>query len=122
MKKTLIFKRSKIPFLLLLVFLSQGCLIPSNRRQLTYYQSKVKPLLSQYCIQCHGVEETEAGLDLRKFRSILKGGQSGPAIVLGHPEKSLLLEMIVGEEMPPEGKHLNLDQISIVRRWIEMEF
>jgi len=55
-----------------------------------------------HCTACHGKWRTEAGLDLRTRDSILKGGKSGPAIIPGRPDGSLVLKRIVADEMPPK--------------------
>src|SRR5579862_6697893 len=41
------------------------------------------------------------GLDLRSVGAMLKGGKSGPAIIPGQPEKSLLIQLVQKQEMPP---------------------
>jgi len=67
-------------------------------------QHDVLPILLTRCTVCHGPRIQEAGLDLRSKAAMLKGGKSGPAIVPGHPKKSLLLKRIHAEEMPPRKK------------------
>ena len=59
------------------------------------------PVLGAKCFVCHGRREQRAGLDLRTRASMLKGGQSGPAIVPGNPEESLLVKRIAAQQMPP---------------------
>ena len=59
------------------------------------------PVLGAKCFVCHGRREQRAGLDLRTRASMLKGGQSGPAIVPGKPEESLLVKRIAAQQMPP---------------------
>ena len=59
--------------------------------------------MAKFCFECHGVEKTESGLDLRTVESMLKGGESGPALVPGKPEESLLFKMVHKEKMPPDG-------------------
>ena len=78
----------------------------------------IKGIMSRYCFECHGVEHKEAELDLRTVESILAGGESGPAIVPGKPDESILFEMIHDEQMPPEGKMPGVDDIERVRQWI----
>lgn len=58
-------------------------------------------VLQVRCVLCHGRRNQEGGLDLRTRASLLKGGRSGPAVVPGKPEESLLLERIANQEMPP---------------------
>lgn len=83
------------------------------------FHSDILPILENHCFKCHGDQEKgELRLDTR-FRA-LKGGESGePAIVAGHPEKSLLIEMVELEDMPPKGRSLNEREIGLLTRWIE---
>ncbi len=82
------------------------------------YSTHIKPILDRYCVECHGMEATEAGLDLRTLKSILYGGESGPSIIKYKPDESLLLELIEDQIMPPEGASLRKKQIKILRSWI----
>lgn len=83
------------------------------------FHSDIRPILEEHCYKCHGDQEKgELRLDSR-FRA-LKGGESEePAIVAGHPEKSLLIEMVEFEDMPPKGRSLNEKEIGLISRWIE---
>ena len=67
-------------------------------------QQEVIPILLTRCTVCHGLRKQEGGLDLRSKASMLYGGTSGPAIVLGKPEESLLIKKINSGEMPPKQK------------------
>ena len=58
-------------------------------------------ILNVKCLLCHGRRRQEGGLDLRSRASLLKGGNSGPAIVPGNPDESLLIKRVLSEEMPP---------------------
>jgi len=63
--------------------------------QRTFVTSKVLPLLESRCFECHrGPKEPKGGLVLTGRNAILRGGESGPAIVPGKPEESLLVEAI----------------------------
>jgi len=64
-------------------------------------QHDVIPILLRRCTVCHGARQREGGLDLRTKAALLRGGKSGPAIVPGKPEASLLLKKIRAGEMPP---------------------
>ena len=80
---------------------------------------KAVSLLSAKCSSCHGDKKRESGLDLRTTAGAIKGGESGPAIVPGDAEKSLLYERLVAGEMPPrEEDRLKPDEIALVREWI----
>ncbi|WP_051669964.1 PSD1 and planctomycete cytochrome C domain-containing protein [Bryobacter aggregatus] len=58
-------------------------------------------ILGAKCFVCHGRREQQGGLDLRTRESMLKGGKSGPALVPGDPEKSLIVQRIAKQQMPP---------------------
>jgi mono/diheme cytochrome c family protein len=58
-------------------------------------------ILGAKCFVCHGRRAQQAGLDLRTRESLLRGGRSGPAIVPGKPDESLIVKKIGGQQMPP---------------------
>lgn len=76
------------------------------------------------CLVCHGKEDREGGLDLRTRASILKGGQSGPAIILGKPEESLLIKRIAEGHPSPALQNeyfvrpVTSDEVDKLRQWI----
>ncbi len=96
-------------------------LLPGRARaeeQLTY-EKHVRPILKAHCFQCHGEEEKpKAKLDLRLVRSMLQGGKSGPAVVAGKPDESLLWERISAGEMPPGKKKLTPRERTTLQAWI----
>src|SRR6185369_2292637 len=59
------------------------------------FEQHIRPILKAHCFDCHGEgEKLKGGLDLRLRRLIVTGGESGPAIVPGNPDKSLLVDLI----------------------------
>ena len=70
-------------------------------------QHQVVPVMLRHCNVCHGLRRQEGGLDLRSKASMLRGGDSGPAIVLGNSDESLLIKKIRAGEMPPKKELLN---------------
>ncbi len=90
----------------------------SNASQV--FESQVRPILKTHCFQCHGEEEKrEAQLDLRLARLIAKGGESGPAVVAGKHDSSLLWKRIAAGEMPPGEKKLKESERRIIAAWID---
>lgn len=91
---------------------------PQERDQ---FEVSVRPLLVKHCIQCHGPTKQEGGLKLTSLDFLLKGGESGPAIVPGKPEESLLIEALRHEslEMPPD-KNLEKKAIDGFAQWIRL--
>lgn len=87
-----------------------------------FFERDVRPLLATRCFECHGPETQESGLRLDSRSGILRGGESGSAIVPGKPDDSRLAAVIRYDgrtQMPPDGK---LPQVAIdtLRRWIEI--
>ncbi|MDA0207570.1 MAG: PSD1 and planctomycete cytochrome C domain-containing protein [Acidobacteria bacterium] len=85
----------------------------------------VRAIFQARCVRCHGAEEQRGGLDMRTRESRLKGGNSGPGLVPGKPEESLLYRRIADGEMPPQrlAKLLAIELVTSseqekVRRWI----
>ncbi|MBI1312730.1 DUF1553 domain-containing protein [bacterium] len=88
------------------------------------YLRDVKPLLQEKCFTCHGALKQESGLRADTAASLLKGGDSGAAIVAGKPDESLLVDVLTGDagfRMPPDGEGAPLtdDEISLIVRWIQ---
>ena len=88
-----------------------------------FFEKQVRPLLIKHCYQCHSSEAKilKGGLHLDSRGGWMKGGDSGPAIVLGEPDKSLLIEAIRYQslEMPPKGK-LPDWAIAVLEKWVRM--
>ena len=102
----------------LLLMLATGCVAPLSDSAEPGFKKDIKPLLARHCLKCHGIEAREAELDLRTLKRALAGGGSGPVVVAGQPDESLLLEMIMDEKMPPKAPGLDEAQIALIRRWI----
>lgn len=88
------------------------------------YATQIKPILETKCYACHGVIKQEAELRLDSKELMVKGGDSGTALVPSKPKQSLLLERITDDEfsrMPPadEGSALKPEEVKLVRLWIE---
>jgi hypothetical protein len=84
------------------------------------FEKSVRPVLSANCFTCHGPEKQKGGLRLDSRQALLTGGDSGPAIVPGHPEESLLIKAVhYADEprMPPKGK-LPTNAIAALTAWI----
>ena len=84
------------------------------------FEQDIQPLLVEHCGKCHGESQAKAELNLIAADGLLAGGESGPALVPGDPEESLLLEYVRDRTMPPEGEQpLSEQQIELLEAWIE---
>jgi len=84
------------------------------------FEEDIAPLLKQHCSKCHNPQARKAELDVSSAQGLFSGGESGPLVVPGKPDESLLWEMLHDELMPPEDEPpLKKEQLETVRRWIE---
>lgn len=81
--------------------------------------NRAQALLQAKCVRCHGEQRRSAGLNLSSRESILKGGASGPAVVPGQPDESLVLERVRAGEMPPgNAGRLSPQEVATLQQWI----
>jgi hypothetical protein len=91
--------------------------------KVAFFEKKVRPILVSHCYTCHSAETKPAGgLRVDDRNGLLVGGNNGPAIVPGQPDKSLLLKRVSQKEakrrMPLEGEHLSGEQVAILTQWV----
>ena len=87
------------------------------------FENQIRPVLVETCFRCHGDSKVSGMLRVDSREALMKGGESGAAIVPGKPEESLLMKAIQRHEdvsaMPPEkDKALRPDQIAAFEDWI----
>src|SRR4051812_363687 len=64
--------------------------------QVEFFEQKIRPVLAEHCYSCHSAQakKLKAGLYLDSLGGVMKGGDSGPAVIPGNPEKSLLNQAV----------------------------
>ncbi len=88
-----------------------------------FFAGRIQPILEQRCFECHshGAKKLKAGLFLDSRSGALQGGDSGPALVPGRPDESLLFKAVgyedVDLQMPPKSR-LSDAEISLLEEWI----
>src|SRR5213592_2284281 len=83
------------------------------------FEKDIRPILKAHCFECHGEgEKLKGGLDLRLRRLILQGGDDGPVLVPGKPDRSLLFKLVHTGEMPKRDKKLSREQVALIKQWI----
>jgi hypothetical protein len=98
---------------------------PATPEQLEHFEKKVRPILVARCYNCHSdAFKGAGGLRVDTGRGIFKGGNSGPAIIPGQPEQSLLIARLKttdpNRRMPQETKEpLPAEEIAILEAWIQ---
>ncbi len=85
-----------------------------------FFESKVRPLLIDNCVRCHGEEKQEGGLRLDSQAAFSKGGESGAVVDSVALVDSLILSAIHYKdlEMPPSGK-LSEEKIQVLEQWVQ---
>jgi len=100
---------------------AEGTCFPPE--QVEFFEKHVRPVLIARCFECHSSDarKVEASLLVESRTALLAGGDSGPAIIPGDPNQSLLIEAIRYEfvEMPPKQK-LSDEEIAALVKWVEM--
>jgi len=96
---------------------------PTSEQQIRFFESKIRPLLIEHCIDCHGEDSQESDLRLDTLSGMLTGGKAGPSLTPGKPKGSLIVTAISYRDsdlkMPPEEK-LSKQEIENLTRWVEM--
>jgi hypothetical protein len=91
-------------------------------QQVAFFETKIRPVLIERCVECHSGDEPESGLKLESRADLLRGGELGTALLPGKPKQSLLISALKHDEfikMPPKEK-LPTQQVVDFTRWVEM--
>lgn len=82
---------------------------------------EVKAVLKLQCFKCHSPEEKRGRLDMTTYGALMRGSTSGPVVVKGNPDESLLYLVVTHQEeprMPPGSPKMDNDRLELIRRWI----
>jgi hypothetical protein len=89
------------------------------------FTKEIKPILEASCIKCHGRGRDKGDFRIDSRETLLKGGEAGPAVVVGKSSESLLIELVMGFDpdtaMPRKGTKLTHEQIGLLRAWIDQD-
>jgi hypothetical protein len=114
-----------MPSIILLLLLASATLSAAEPMD---FNTTVQPILQKHCLDCHAAADAEKGLVLENFETLMKGGESGAAIVAGKSADSLLVKFIEGRSgkqgknqfMPPgKAKKLDAQEIAVIKAWID---
>jgi hypothetical protein len=115
------FRQSSLPVFFVIAALLLAATRISSAEPEDQFEKQIRPLLIEKCHKCHSGGMTKGGLRLDSRESALKGGESGPAVVPGKPEESILMKAVHHQDglaMPPNGK-LSDVQIVALETWIK---
>ena len=84
------------PLILALAFWLPSALRADDSAGLEFFEKRVRPVLVEHCYECHSAEakKLKGKLRLDSREAILRGGETGPAVVEGKPEESLLISAV----------------------------
>lgn len=103
---------------------STPCVSAADSPDVEFFASRIAPLLKEKCLSCHShsSRQMEGGLTLDSKSGWATGGDSGPAIVPGKPDESLLIKAVRYDDrdlqMPPEEK-LTDEEIALLVNWVQ---
>ena len=117
-------------FVFMVKVANAGPPIPVNaiqRADAVAFDKEVLPILQKNCLACHSASEKQGELVLESPPAILKGGDTGPAVVAGRGAESLLIQMASHQAetvMPPEGNdvaagNLTPQELGLIKLWID---
>src|SRR6185503_12008277 len=92
--------------------------------EVEFFEKKIRPVLAEHCYECHSAtsKKLKGGLRADSLATLLKGGETGPALVPGKPEASLLVAAISHRNedlaMPPKKPKLPDAVVADFERWI----
>ena len=97
--------------------------LPPPAPRTVEFARDIQPIIASSCVKCHARGRAKGGLQLDTRETLLRGGDSGPVVVAGQSQKSMLIALVAGvdpdEVMPKKGSRLTSDQISLLRAWID---
>ena len=101
---------------------------PQDAASPEFYTSQVQPILQKNCYTCHAGDAHRGGLAIDTHDALMKGGNDGPAVVPGDPDKSLLIQLVGSHGMlggmpmtMPPGQRTKLTdaEVAILTQWVK---
>lgn len=83
------------------------------------FANDIQPIIQSRCVNCHGGSRgTEEGLDMTSYANLMAGSDNGPVVIPGDADGSLLVELVVEQEMPKRGAKLTPPQLQLIIDWV----
>jgi hypothetical protein len=87
-----------------------------------FFEKRIRPVLAEHCLDCHGPKKQQAGLRLDSLNGLLKGADSGAVVIPGDADNSPLVQAVRHSgpvKMPPKGK-LKPEAVEALTAWVKM--
>ncbi|HET9913679.1 MAG TPA: c-type cytochrome domain-containing protein [Anaerolineales bacterium] len=82
------------------------------------FTNDILPIFESRCVNCHGGEKTQEGLDLKTHAALMAGSDNGSVVTAGDATNSLLVELVVSQKMPKRGPKLTPPQVQLLTDWV----
>jgi len=82
------------------------------------FANDIFPILQSRCLNCHGGDRLEEGLNIKTYADLMAGSDNGSVVTPGDAENSLLAELVATQKMPKRGPKLTPAEISLIIDWI----
>ena len=90
----------------------------SSQAATVSFTNDILPILQSRCVNCHGGNRTEKGLNITTYKDLMSGSENGPVVTPGNAADSLLVQMIVDQKMPKRGPKLTPAQLQLITDWV----
>lgn len=84
------------------------------------FAEEVAPIFYQRCLACHNARTAKGRFNMESFASMMKGGESGPAVEPGNGELSNLCIQVEDGSMPKDADPLTPEQIALIKKWVAL--
>ena len=119
--KSFLLKALAVAVIVLTVFGIAAAESPEKAAPTRLFEAKIQPIFANVCLKCHGEKKARGNLRLDSRAALLRGGDHGPAVVPGDPEKSLVIQAVRYShdklKMPP-GKPLSDAVVNDLVAWV----
>ena len=82
------------------------------------FSKDVMPILQNQCVNCHGGQKTEKGLDMTSYNALMAGSQRGAVVIPGNASQSSFVRQVLNGNMPKRGQKLSAAQAQILQDWV----
>jgi mono/diheme cytochrome c family protein len=101
----------------------QAVKLPAAAVSAVDFEKDIKPLFEASCVKCHAKGKDKGGLSIETRDALMKGGDTGVAVIIGKSAESLLVEAVSGLDpdtaMPKKGTKWTPEQVGLLRAWID---
>jgi mono/diheme cytochrome c family protein len=91
---------------------------PAAQGATVSFAHDVLPVIESRCINCHGGDRVEKGLNLKTYADMMAGSENGSVVTAGNAADSKLVELIVTQKMPKRGPKLTPPQVQLITEWV----